>query len=325
MIMAPDNAVDHDAMAVWKKYKVVRNDAPGSVEFFQPPDASGAIFASKQLIEEEVENRIGVSKISQSLDPNSLASVPEASVLGAMAANQRKVMFFARTLAEFGFKTAFQKLLFLMVRNPDLVRAAKIPSLSTFQPDGYDPDWQVRVKVGLGNADAMSHERIYQQMFQLAQTFAAAPAPLNKASSPAQIMTMLRDYLRCRPDIQPDRYFATPDQMEQWTQEAQQQSPPPDPKIQVAQMQIQADQQKTQMQIDAQRQIEAAKLAENKRQHDTKLGTESVFAAQKIALEAAALHQDRRRHHIDTAANLVRQASSANSTLTNGNIAERGD
>ena len=286
-----------------------------------PSDSSASILTAKQSVDSEVEDRVGISKSALNLDPNSLSSTPEVGILGALSAAQRKVMFYARTIAEFGFKPVFAKLMYVMLKNPDLVRAAKLPGLSEFDPSGYSQDWQIRTCVGLGSADEASHERIFMQMWQVGAQMAMAPGPISKAFPPDKAMVMIRDWLKARPDIQPDRYYATADEMRKHMEEADKAPPPPDPKLEAEKIKAQTQIQLKQAEIASHEKISTQELIEKKRQHDTNLGTESVFTAEKIQLEAAAL-AEQSSHNVQSL--LVKAAGDAR-RMTNGIIAERGD
>lgn len=142
---------------------VVRTKVAGAVRQLPTPMLGQATFPFLNELEEEKENRVGVSKMTQGLDPNALTSNTAATAVNqVMTAAQQKILLIARIFAETGVKELFWEL-YRLVRTHqdtnDIVRLrGKFVEVAPF--DWIDRhDMQVTVGIGNGNKD--------QQLFHL--------------------------------------------------------------------------------------------------------------------------------------------------------------
>jgi hypothetical protein len=287
MILAP-NGVDHHALAHWRRHGVIRNNSgPGAVTFFSPPDATANLLGVRQALEMQREEAVGISRTSRVLDPNALASVPTVGVEASYTAAQRKLQFYARTVAEFGLKPTFSKLLRLLVRDEPFELDIPGQGPQQIDPGQFDPEWDVRVKVGLGNASQDEHNIVYQQMMALAREMIVAEGAISKGTSPSKVLAMIRDWLRRYPSVPFERYFTTPEEMK--SLEGQEQGEEkPDPKMVEAQGKLRLGAQK--LQIDQQKTVAELGLKQQEQQHEQQMdeirtGAEMQLEAMELAMK----------------------------------------
>lgn len=142
---------------------IVREKVGGAVRQLPTPQLGGATFPFLQELEQEKEDRVGVSKMTQGLDPNALTSNTAATAVNqVMTAAQQKILLIARVFAETGVKELFLHLYRLARTHQtekDIVRLrGKFVEVNPF-------DWQNRydmtVTVGIGNGNKD------QQLFHL--------------------------------------------------------------------------------------------------------------------------------------------------------------
>lgn len=151
---------------------IVRQKVPNAVQQLPTPNLSGATFPFLQELEQEKEDRTGVSKMTQGLDSNALTSNTAATAVNQiMSAAQQKIMLIARVFAETGVKELFWHL-YRLVRThqteDDIVRLrGRFVSVQPF--DWIDRhDMQVTVGLGNGNKDQqLYHLNNIQQLMQL--------------------------------------------------------------------------------------------------------------------------------------------------------------
>ena len=142
---------------------IVREKTPGAVRQLPTPQLGNATFPFLQELEQEKEDRTGVSKMTQGLDPNALTSNTAATAVNQiMTAAQQKILLIARIFAETGVKELFLHL-HRQARThqvkEDIVRlrGTFVPVTPFEWSDRYD--MTVTVGIGNGNKD--------QQLFHL--------------------------------------------------------------------------------------------------------------------------------------------------------------
>ncbi len=142
---------------------IVREKVGGAVRQLPTPQLGQATFPFLQELDQEKEDRIGVSKMTQGLDPNALTSNTAATAVNQiMTAAQQKILLIARVFAETGVKELFLQLYGLARTHqskPDIVRLrGRFEEVVPF--DWIDRhDMTVTVGIGNGNKD--------QQLFHL--------------------------------------------------------------------------------------------------------------------------------------------------------------
>lgn len=227
------------------------------------PWVGGQMFPMLEYVDTMREQRTGISRVQQGIDPNVLKTnrtLGEARQT-AQTAKQR-IKLVARIFGEILMKPTFLGILKLLTDGEMEKIAFRLRGeFVELDPNGWHDQYDMTVNVGLGTGDAEQ---------QLAMLQAVAGAQAQAAASPLGAML-----------ITPKQLYNTQAQMIEaagfknvgdfWTDpgEAPMPSPPPpapDPKIQIKQMELQADAQKFQAQTAHDKEIEAiksqAKLAE---------------------------------------------------------------
>jgi hypothetical protein len=150
---------------------IVRQKTPGAVAQLPTPNLSGATFPFLQELEQEKEDRTGVSKMTQGLDSNALTSNTAATAVNQiMTAAQQKILLIARVFAETGVKELFWHL-YRLVRThqteDDIVRLRG--RFVQVRPFDWSDRSDMRVTVGLGNGNKdqqLFHLNNIQQLMQ---------------------------------------------------------------------------------------------------------------------------------------------------------------
>ena len=152
-----DNQVNLQDLIDNKIGGIVREKVQGAVRQLPTPQLGQATFPFLQELEKEKEDRVGVSKMTQGLDPNALTSNTAATAVNQiMSAAQQKILLIARVFAETGVKELFlhlHRLARTHQTQEDIVRLrGRFVQVDPFSwADRYD--MVVTVGIGNGNKD----------------------------------------------------------------------------------------------------------------------------------------------------------------------------
>ncbi|MCX8500739.1 MAG: hypothetical protein ORO03_03455, partial [Alphaproteobacteria bacterium] len=145
---------------------IKRVKQPNVIRMLETPFVAGASFPMLDYIDKALEQRTGVTRLNQGLDPDSLNQTATGANLLANAGMQR-VELIARLFAETGVKQAFRRILELVCKYQPKQQMIRLrDSWVEIEPRSWEYDWDMTVEVGIGTG---SREQQIQQMSQLLQ------------------------------------------------------------------------------------------------------------------------------------------------------------
>ena len=132
---------------------IVREKVQGAVRQLPVPQLGQATFPFLNELDKEREDRIGVSRMTQGLDPSALTSNTAATAVNqVMTAAQEKIQLIARIFAETGVKELFLQLYRLIRTNNSEVDIVKLRGKYVpVAPYDWKDRFDMAVTVGLGN------------------------------------------------------------------------------------------------------------------------------------------------------------------------------
>jgi hypothetical protein len=133
---------------------IVRMRAPGMVQPITPPSIGQMAFPLLQYMDQVKENRTGMTRASQGLDPDSLQSSTSVAVAATISASQQKIEMIARVFAETGIKHLMKSVLRLVQtyqQGPRIVRLRN--KFVTMDPQEWDTEFDTIIEVGIGTGD----------------------------------------------------------------------------------------------------------------------------------------------------------------------------
>ena len=132
---------------------IVREKVQGAVRQLPVPQLGQATFPFLNELEKEREDRVGVSRMGQGLDPSALTSNTAATAVNqVMSASQDKIQLIARIFAETGIKELFLQLYRLSRTNNSEVDIVKLRGrFVPVAPYDWKDRYDMAVTVGLGN------------------------------------------------------------------------------------------------------------------------------------------------------------------------------
>lgn len=238
----------------------LHNNKPGvpirskgkAISWQAPPVVGFDIFGALEHMKTVAENRTGVVRNAQGLNPDTLHDTAKG-VQELMTAAQHKVRMVARIFAETGVKDMFLGLHDLIVRHgrkPDKFRL--LNKTVDIDPNKWGRRKDLTIDVGLGSNTKSQEQAFWNGIIGLQERGAQFGIANKKHFFNAAKKLLAAGNVRS-----PERYFADPDSEE----EGQQEQEAPDPKLLEVQAKAQKDQAELQLKQEAQQQEFALKKA----------------------------------------------------------------
>ena len=125
-------------------------DVDGHIRPQVTPSIVNHIIPAIEMVDQRKENRTGVSRYNQGLDPNSLNDTA-AGINMLQSASMRRVQLIARIFANTGIKDMFKKILRIESKHRDAPRVIRLRNeYIPMDPREWNADMDVTVQVGLG-------------------------------------------------------------------------------------------------------------------------------------------------------------------------------
>ena len=253
--------------------RIVRVKNLGAVSEMAVPFTAAQTLPALQYFDQLVDNKTGVSKMAQGLDPDVLKSATATSVAASLEGQAGQAEVIARNLAEGGMKRLFKLMLNIMVKNIDKEQIIRLNgSFVPIEKKNWNVDLDLICNVGVGTGREREKAATLQQTLQIQQQIYQGYGPQNGVVTLSQMRNTLADLLALGGLKNADRYFMpmTPEieqqMMQQQQQAAQQaqmaQGQQPNP----AQMLMQAEQMK--VQTNAQVQMAKAQMDNQYKMHE---------------------------------------------------------
>jgi hypothetical protein len=250
-----DGMVNVDDLLNNEVGRVVRVKNMGAIAEMAVPFTAGSTLPALQYFDQLVQDKTGISKAAQGLDPDVLQSASATAVAATIQGQAGQVEVIARNLAEGGMRQLFKLILELSVKHSD---GDEIMRLNGFyvpvSPQVWNAEMDVTVNVGIGTGREAERAASLQMALQMQQMIYQTYGPQNGLVTLTQIRNTMGDLLALGGIRNSDRYFmpmnleAEQQMMMAQQQMAAMQPPPPDPNM--AFMQTEQMKAQTRAQID---------------------------------------------------------------------------
>lgn len=226
----------------------------GAYAQFQVPSIIGDVLPVIQHYDQEKEDRTGISRAGQGLDPDALQDVTKGAYQENMRRLSEKLEMMTRLLAE-GVKEAMVQVHGLLIRHQD---KPKMVELRGKWVEVNPQEWKERndlvVRVGLGTGNEEEKINKLGKLIQLQDRL----GPQGMVS-PQNAYNLAEDVTECLGFDMPEKYFLSPDSPEFKAQmEARKNAP--NPQVQIEQMKAQAKAQADQMDMQMQERLEQQRM-----------------------------------------------------------------
>ena len=246
---------------------IIRTKQAGAITPQSVPFVAGQTLTAIQYYDQEIQNKVGISKASMGLDPDVLQASTATAIMAARQGGDDQVEVMARNLAEGGMTQLFRLMLKLVVENCDEATIMRVTGgqYEPIDPRSWDKAMDVRVNVGLGTGKDGEKMAALQQALQVQMQVFQTYGIGNGLVGMTQIRNTLADMLAMNGLTNAERYFMPMDmQIEQQIQQQQQQQQQGQKQLTQPEAYVQAEQIKAQskattdmakLQIDAQKAI----------------------------------------------------------------------
>ena len=251
--------VELDDLLTSRPGGIVRMRAPNAVQPLPTPQMQPFAFEMVKYLDQVREERSGVSKMTQGLNPDVLNShVTSGAVSAATESAMQRIELIARIFAETGIKNVFRCIYQLIQKYED---RQKIVYLNNkFVPldvSRWKEKLNCTVNVGIGSGSQQTKMQTSASIMQILQSLLQA-GMMGQLVTPDNIYNTIKEYIEQAGYKNADQFISNPANM-----------PPPQPKMsteeKVAQQKAQVELQKLQLQaqelqIDTQLKAEELKL-----------------------------------------------------------------
>jgi len=206
--------------------RVIRVKQPGAIMEMTVPFTAGQVLPAMQYFDNLVDNKTGVSKAAQGLDPDVLSSATATAIAATQEGQAGQAEVIARNFAEGGMRRLFKLILDLCVKNSDGEEMMRLNgSFTPVDPKSWNTDMDLSVNVGLGTGRENERAAALQQALSIQQQIYQGYGPQNGIVTLTQIRNTLGDLLALGGLRNADRYFMpmTQEIEQQMMMEAQQQ------------------------------------------------------------------------------------------------------
>ena len=292
-----------------------RIKSPGAITVNAVPFIAGQTLGAIQYMDEQVENKTGITRASMGLDPDALqnTTATAAQITSQRGAGQIEVI--ARNLAEGGMKRLFKLILQLLVENSCEETLMRLNGQYVpMDPRSWNAAMDVSVNVGLGTGQEEQRQMALNQALQMQMQIWQNYGPSNGLVTMTGIRNTLGDMLGLAGIRNVDRYFnpMTPEQEQQLVQQAQQAaSQQLSPEQELAKAAVEAENIKAQakiqtdsmkLNIDAQKAIALDDRERDKMDQELLVKAAEILGqwGQKIDVEEIKRMQDKPRYEQST-------------------------
>lgn len=281
---------------------IVRVKQMGAIQDLSVPFIAGSTLPAMQYMDDQTEQKTGVSRASLGLDPDALQNATATAVANTMQAGAGQVEVIARNFAEGGMRRMFKLMLDLMIKNTTDEEMMRLNGkFIPIDPRVWNSAMDVSINVGLGTGKdetkIMALNQALQYQIQMYQTY----GPQNGLVTMTQIRNSLGDILSMSGVRNADRYFAPMDPQteaalqamaeEAQRASAQEQIDPNQAYLQAEQMkaQVKAESDAAKMQMDMAKAAAKDDLERDKMDQDLMLKTAEIYGKYETSVEVEKL------------------------------------
>jgi hypothetical protein len=233
---------------------IIRVDKPGMLREVAHDfsKTGGAAFPMLQYMDEQKENRTGISKAAAGLDADALQSATKAAVAATLSGAQQHIELLARIFAETGMKQLYSLILKTLVKHQDQARTIRVRNeWVEMDPRAWHANMDVRINLALGVGSSEEKLMLMDAITQHQKMLLDEGSPL---VSQVQYRAGLARQVELAGFPNANEFYQpwTAEQKEQYQQQKAQQ-PPQDPAMIAVQGQLEIE--KAKLRLDEQEMI----------------------------------------------------------------------
>lgn len=257
----------------------IRKRAGDTLQVIQIPFTGQGTLGTLQYLDQDIQNKVGVTKAAQGLDPDAMQSTDKNAVMNTIMTAQGQAELMVRNIIETGLVRVFRLALRISSEHMDPQQIIKVKGkYIPVDLSNFDPEAAAEPNVGIGTSSPQQRISSLNFIYQEQQKYMQQFGPNNPFTSFAQMYNTLEDLLEAQSIHHVERYFniVTPGVEKQWAQAEQKRK---------AQLMQQQQQQQPMDPSKAYLQIE--KLKSDDRRYD--MASKSTIEQEKLRLRAIEL------------------------------------
>lgn len=277
-------------------------DVRAALGFNTVPFVAQHSFQMMEYLDQEAQDRTGVSDASAGLSPDALQNMTAKASAMIEQAGIGQTELMVKTASR-GVRRFFQGLLRLIVRHQDVPRMVRLrDEWVSFDPRQWNAEMDCRVNTGLGAGTRERDMQVMQSVMVVQEKLIAGFGPDNPFVKPANVYAVIKKLCESAGLSSVDPYFTEPDEQEvQARLEAMKNQPNPEQmkieaqmKIeegkrqdaaQQAQMQVEVSERRESAQMQADLRVKQAEIAAERQKQTDKLASEATLQANQIAFD----------------------------------------
>ena len=200
----------------------IRKRAGDTLQVIQIPFTGQGTLGLLQYLDQDVQNKVGITKAAQGLDPDAMQSTDKQAVANTIMTSQGQTELIVRNIVETCLIRLFRRILKLSIQHQSpiqmMLTKGKVIPVNTAM---FDPDAAAIPNVGLGTASPEQKQASLSMVYSQQKEYMQTLGPNNPCTSFAQMYNTLEDLLEAGGIHNTGRYFnvVTPEIEKQWAQQ----------------------------------------------------------------------------------------------------------
>ena len=200
----------------------IRKRAGDTLQVIQIPFTGQAGLGVLQYLDQDVQNKVGITKAAQGLDPDAMQSTDKQAVMNTIMTSQGQTELMVRNIIETALIRLFRRVLKLSIQHQQPLQMMRTKGkVIPVNTQMFDPDAAAIPNVGLGTASPQQKQQSLSMVYEQQKEYMQTLGPNNPFTSFAQMYNTLEDILEASSLYNTSRYFnvVTPEIEKVWAQE----------------------------------------------------------------------------------------------------------
>jgi hypothetical protein len=275
-------AVKMDTLLTSKIGVPIMVDSIDAIRFDSVPFTAGSSLELFAYIDSMREERTGVSKNTQGLDPNSLKDQTLYAVSKLMSAAQQRILLIARIFAEVGYAPLYRRIQELVCKYEKNERIFEVAGeYVSVNPRTWRKRTNTRVLVGTGNNTTDMQLAAIQQVLAYQEKIIALQGGAMGIVRLENVYAALDDYCKLSGLLTTRKYFTSPAELQQLMASQPPAPPQTDPTTQIALADVQMRGEKGKLDAQVTLKTKEEELAVKREE----IATKAMLEREKMAKE----------------------------------------
>ena len=264
----------------------IKTRGRAEIQLFDVPFTAGNLLPVLDFLDKDAENRIGVTRAAQGLDPDAMQSTDKNAVMNTIQLSQGQVELMARNIIETGLIPLFKKMLKLSIQHMDNVQMLRYKgAVIPIDITNFSPDLLAEPAVGLGTTSPMQRLQTLNFIYAEQQKYMMQFGLDNPFTSLSQMYNAIEDMVELGGIPNVGRYFNYVGKDEEQII-AQKLAEEAAKAAEEAASNAPADPSKVMMAIESsKRRVETIKMMNESRDKDRALQQEALIKAEELDLK----------------------------------------